>query len=220
MKKYLLVLLILSFVVFGLAAFIQAEEDYYPLQIGNYWVFKSIPLGDSERETRTTKTSVDSTDVWENIEYFRVNRITLGTERTSFSWYRKDAEGNVAVYAFGSTPDISSARAFFETPRIIFPKDAISLGNSWESTSRNNNVFYKVESVSEKVTVPAGTFDSCIKLRRTTINSDGDTLSVNQDYYAPGIGNVLSVSESRRRGSERMELSEYSVKTPQSKKIR
>ena len=214
MKKHLMVLLILFFVVFGLVTFIQAGKDYYPLQVGNYWVTKRIPLGDSEREPRITRTSIEDTDEWENIKYFRVKRMTLETERTFYSWYRKDAKGNIAVYAFGRTPDINSARSFFDTPRVLFHSEAISPGSSWESTYRNNNVFYKVESVSEKVTVPAGTFDSCIKLRRTTINSDGDTLSVNQDYYAPGIGNVLSVSESRRRGSERRELLEYSIKTP------
>jgi hypothetical protein len=48
----------------------------------------------------------------------------------------------------------------------------------------------EVVSVSETVTVPAGTFRNCVKIKETT--SDGAT---EYKYYAPGIGCVKEVEE-------------------------
>ena len=51
---------------------------------------------------------------------------------------------------------------------------------------------YSVESISETVTVPAGTFNYCLKIRLVITNASGDTTQTNSYYYAPGIGEVLN----------------------------
>src|SRR5262249_15593318 len=58
----------------------------------------------------------------------------------------------------------------------------------------------RVLSLNETVTVPAGTFDHCLKTRDTsTLEPD----IVELKFYAPGVGNVLEIDPST---GERLEL--------------
>ncbi|SMB83251.1 hypothetical protein SAMN00017405_1018 [Desulfonispora thiosulfatigenes DSM 11270] len=59
--------------------------------------------------------------------------------------------------------------------------EPIEVGNSWESES---NIF-TIDSLSEKVVVPAGEFSDCIKV---TVKSENGNISY--VYYKPGLGLV------------------------------
>ena len=58
----------------------------------------------------------------------------------------------------------------------------------------------EVIGLNESVTVAAGTFDHCVKVQETTA-LEPDTIV--HDFYAPGIGPVLSIE---MPSNERLEL--------------
>ncbi|MGH7913373.1 MAG: hypothetical protein ACREPW_01810, partial [Candidatus Binataceae bacterium] len=102
----------------------------------------------------------------------------------------------------------------------------ISVGTSWHEIDRTfDGTVYdattKIESVRDKVTVPAGTFSGCVRIRSTGFASSmkatarapgraaGLSLTANdevsvEDYYwlAPGVGPVKATrQESRGEGA-------------------
>lgn len=71
-------------------------------------------------------------------------------------------------------------------------------GNKWDLATGNPNLT-QIQFVdgTEKVAVPAGTFDSCFKLRTKTLTYSGGVTSTTQSYIwsAPGVGDVQYASE-------------------------
>jgi len=76
-----------------------------------------------------------------------------------------------------------------QTPGVIFPAHP-KVGDKFnsEDVSKEINERDEVISVSETVTVPAGTFANCVKTRESL--GDGTT---EYKYYAPGVGVVREV---------------------------
>ena len=100
---------------------------------------------------------------------------------------------------------------------------AFMLGASWETGYELHNdaypdsIFFKktrfsVESISETVTVPAGIFNNCIKIRAVHTNSSGNKLRVFYRYLAQVIGETLSIMEIHKEEVRRSELIDYSIK--------
>ena len=78
-------------------------------------------------------------------------------------------------------------------PRIgDFYRQEFSLGNAED--------FAKTLSLTEPVTVPAGSFSNCLKSRETT---PLETDLLEHKFYALGVGNVLTVDA---RTGDRVEL--------------
>jgi len=111
----------------------------------------------------------------------------------------------------------------WEPPIIIISYDAMVKGASWENTlffqhaDIPDSTDYEkwqhiVESTSETVTVPAGTFSNCIKVRATTIKSHDNIQRIYYQYFAKGVGVILSLYEVPKETAFRRELIEYSVK--------
>jgi len=75
-------------------------------------------------------------------------------------------------------------------PLLKFP---IKLGESWTiRLSRNQEFTRRIKSVSETVTVPAGTFRDCLVVEYESVTT-GDTGNIryrSTSYYAPDVGLV------------------------------
>ena len=84
-----------------------------------------------------------------------------------------------------------------ETPGVLMP-GKVKVGRKFASEVVNAKISEQDEvvSVSETVTVPAGTFEHCVKVKEMT--GDGE---VEYKYYAPGTGVVREVPSS---GDERL----------------
>ena len=68
---------------------------------------------------------------------------------------------------------------------------------------------YRVESIQESVTVPAGTFDNCLKIKFIFKNYEGNIANKLDMYYAKGVGRVMTVREKPVETALRGELIEY-----------
>jgi hypothetical protein len=137
-----------------------APADYYPLAIGNQWVFvdesPSLPPA-SRGRTRTVR--IVSRDAG---GYF------VDTERGAL---RADAD------------------CLHDRDRRLLCAP-IELGRTWSSVvSVSSTERYEIAAVGERVETPAGRFDGCVRVRATNRAGPGAQI-VLETTYAPGVGPV------------------------------
>lgn len=114
------------------------------------------------------------------------------------------AEDSEGIYGFA--PDKNSKDKFSAKYYIV--KYPVKVGSAWTTTAFFSNypklmATSTVESVSESVTVPAGTFENCVKIKidaapdeseqRSRIFSSGQTLVQANIWFAPKVGVVRAV---------------------------
>jgi len=134
--------------------------DYYPLAIGNQWVFvdesPSLPAA-SRGRTRTVR--IVSRDA---AGYF------VDTERGAL---RADAD------------------CLHDRDRRLLCAP-IEVGRTWSSVvSVSSTERYEIAAVGETVVTPAGRFDRCVRVRATNRAGAGAQI-VLETTYAPGVGPV------------------------------
>lgn len=103
----------------------------------------------------------------------------------------------------------------FDPPLLWVPNEIVNVGYTWEVDSPEFGTHWEhsVESISETVQVAAGTFHDCIKVRSTATDLSGDTTEISYQYYALGVGEVLTVTVFSEDETGRFELVEFSVLT-------
>ena len=87
--------------------FAQLASDYFPLQVGNYWVQRSESLGGAN--PTTFRLELEGTDMIGGTEYFRLSQILSADNDSSesgwYTWMREDTSG-IVMGAFSETPEI------------------------------------------------------------------------------------------------------------------
>jgi hypothetical protein len=167
MIKSMIVLLIILLSTVQIAHSQGAKDYYIPLHVGNYLLQHTNNLPEGYRPS-TMIYDVEDIDSIGDKEYFRVKQGYVHDDGSKesywYSWVREDAVGLVNG-AFGSSPDINEA-SIFEPPQLMLPNEMVNLGYEWGGVSPvDGNLYsYSVDSISETVMVPAGTFNDCIKI--------------------------------------------------------
>jgi hypothetical protein len=91
------------------------------------------------------------------------------------------------------------------TPKEYHLKFPVTQGSSWNMTTRLDNntvkVSLTVESVSDEVTVPAGTFKDCLEIKQVGENAAGASVLA-YEWYAPGVGIVKSMANIKKKSPE------------------
>ena len=96
------------------------------------------------------------------------------------------------------------------TPTLVTPKEChlrfpVTEGNNWNmSTKMGNstlNVTFTIESVSEDVTVPAGTYKDCLKIKQVGGNDAGASV-MGYEWYAPKVGIVKSLVTIKQKSKD------------------
>lgn len=154
-----------------------------------------------------------------------------------YAYYRVDPAGVVRVGE--SAPD--SPMQLYATPRLVLPAKA-DMSTSWINTeftvtlehtgppehSLNRitvpvELQYRIESTDDEISVPAGTFKNCLRIKGvgTTSKNVGfyvgqtDIRVENTEWYAPGAGLVKAVrletttSKVLPRGSYELNLTSF-----------
>jgi hypothetical protein len=207
-------------IIFALIAFAgivsgQGAIDYYPLGIGYYWIEETDTVfGTYEPSTFTV--TIEGTDSILGEAYFRQKQ-RLKADNNSFdyiwyTWAREDSSG-IVTGASGEIPNIDSA-SIIDPPVHFLPNGIVNLGYSWNFYCPELGGYWDciVESVSETVVVPAGTFTDCIKIKTVITDSLGvDTNQVTDFYYARYVGEVEKIGWSSFLLDFEFELREYYV---------
>ncbi len=138
----------------------RAPADYYPLAVGNEWVYRDAsPALPVERQGAT-----------------RTVRIL---ERTRDGYFRDSAGADLRA-----DPDCLHDR---DRRLLCAP---VETGRTWSSVvSVSSTERYEIVGVGERVATPAGTFDGCVRVRARNRASRVNEL-VNELTFAPGVGLV------------------------------
>jgi len=142
------------------------------------------------------------------------DRVTIDNElaEETFDWYAQDKNGN--VWYFGEAAKEYKKGAVIGTkgsweagvggaePGIIMEAKP-KIGDSYRQEYYKGEAedMAEVLSLSESATVPYGSFQNCLK---TKDFSQLEPSVIENKYYAPGVGMVLSVMI--KGGSDRLEL--------------
>ncbi len=188
--------IILALLLPGNASGGELDESYYPLKEGMRWEY-----------TVTSDKSDTKKLIITNLPPQELN------ERTVIP--RKWEIGGTTFYRLMSKDDRGIYRYAEETaeqasPTIIGPKEyeikfPVAEGTTWDITTKignaDLNVSLTIESVTDVVTVPAGTFKNCVKVKQQ--GEDKANASVTAyEWYAPKVGVVKSLVTLKRKAKD------------------
>jgi hypothetical protein len=211
-------ILSLSFLVMvcPLAVSAQTGADYYPLHKGDSWLYKTTPVGKSEIPKRTFKVvNWGKLFIGDKEATVMENKDLNGNG--IYQWIQKDSEGNIVLASISTEPGRERRLVDFERPMIIISHDAGNVGASWEIRQKFNlgeALLYKfvVEANRKTVSVPAGKFYNCLKIKKIDYDETGKETGFSYIYFAKGIGIVLTEQTEPQARRSREELVEYTVK--------
>jgi len=192
----------LSLLMPGNARSDARSESYYPLKEGMRWEYRVL----SDRGE--TKNLIITNLAPREVKGVKVTprKWEVGGH-TFFELMEKDDNG---VYRY------AEQKAENAPPEILTPKEwhlkfPVTPGSSWTMTTRVGSDLLKVgittESVSEAVTVPAGTFKDCLKIKQTCENGGGVAI-MGYEWYAPKVGIVKSMVTIKKKSKEGKTVSE------------
>jgi hypothetical protein len=171
--------------------------QYCPLEEGRTWVYqfsgttkdpgKLEPMGRgtmtnlAPRELRGKSMTVQK---WE----LALRSPSMSTFETIFTFMGDDGK---CTYLFGNQELADREPQIFKSPLCLI-KYPVQVGRAWEQKGHGSSV---IESIDDVVTVPAGTFRGCIRIKTTSVTTDGTPYITKQDctWYAPGVGWIKSV---------------------------
>ena len=187
-KFMTIVLVIVLFIGFGL---LKAEAaDYFPLEVGNRWIYSPSYGAHGYRiDTILKEESINGTNtyVWNRQE-------APDDNYNEKRWIAKDGS-DLKVYKIWGDEGLDPA--IIITPPWIQDKLNPAVGDTWVTDLANDNLQVKVtsyvESRNETVTVPAGTFNNCIRVRdlyEITENSSTE-FDYEKHWLAPDVGPIM-----------------------------
>jgi len=179
----------------------RIDNPYFPLTPGTTFIYEGQTAQGFEHDefavTHNTRVILGVTCVEVHDTVTEDGELTEDT----LDWFAQDTEGN--VWYFGENTHeledglITTIDGTFmagvngDKPGIVmkahpaigdFYRQEFSLGNAED--------FAETLSLTESVTVPAGSFHNCLKSQETT---PLETDLLEHKFYAPGVGNVLTV---------------------------
>jgi hypothetical protein len=189
-------LLALSLLMPGTGWSDELGESYYPLKEGMKWEYLVISNTSDTKKLNITNLAP---------------REVHGKKVTPRQW---DLGGNLFIEFMEK--DDSGIYRYAEqvgdkgAPTLVTPKEChlrfpITEGNSWSMTTKvgNNplNVNLTIESVSEEVKVPAGTFKDCLKIKQVGGNDAGASV-MGYEWFAPKVGIVKSLVTIKQKAKD------------------
>ncbi len=165
----------------------ELSESYFPLKAGMRWEY-----------TVTSTQGQTQKLVITNLAPREVNGVKVTPRKwelggsTFFELMKQDSSG---VYRYAEQVS-ETAPPILVTPIECHLKFPIAQGDSWDMVTKVANstlsVNLTIESVSDEVRVPAGTFKDCLKIKQVGENKAG-TAVIGYEWYAPKVGIVKSM---------------------------
>ena len=174
----------------------ELSESYFPLKEGMRWEYNVISDQGATKKlliTNLAPREVSGTKVtprkWE-----------LGGS-TFIELMKQDETG---IYRYAEQKGEQAPPSLI-TPMECHLKFPIAEGSSWNMAAKLGNstvnVSLTIESLSDEVKVPAGTFKDCVKIKQVGEN-DAGTSVMGYEWYAPKVGVVKSLVTIKQKSKE------------------
>jgi len=190
-KPMIIAAILLFFLLPGPTCCGEPAENYYPVKEGMTWVYSitSNKPGASKitvtnlapRELQGKTVAPRKWEVEGGVKYYFIAKDDTGVYR--YAEQRGDT----------GEPQIIS-------PKVYYLKNPVDVGTTWDTTTKMGQddlkVNITVESIREKVQVPAGSYKECVKLKHEgkMEAKKGSALTLTAyEWYAPGVGLVKSM---------------------------
>lgn len=182
MRRIILSLMVLL-LVFGCVQ--EKSKDYFPLKVGNYWIQTiNVSIG-GETISKTIRLEIKKTEEIEGKTNYIVDYYMDG-EKIQQEYYYMDGTKMVT-----SKRVLSGVAVEFEPDQVWY--DFGSDNWKWEGKVGSLDCTSNGELLgTEKVSVPAGEFDS-LKTKLTITCSDGSSATAYR-WFADGVGLVKEES--------------------------
>jgi hypothetical protein len=183
----------------------ELSESYFPLKPGMRWEY--TVTSDRGKTLKLIITNLAPRDV--NGVTVTPRRWELGGS-TFIELMKKDDTG---IYRYAEQKGATGAPSLV-TPMECHLKFPIALDNSWTMATKMGtgmvNITLTIESVSDVVRVPAGTFKDCLKIKQAGKN-DAGTSVMGYEWYAPKVGVVKSMVAITTAAKGQAKTSEHRV---------
>jgi hypothetical protein len=174
----------------------ELSESYYPLKTDMRWEY--LVISNTSDTKKLTITNLAPQEV--QGKKVTPRKWDLGGH-VFIEFMEKDDSG---IYRYAEQVGEKGA------PTLVTPKEChlrfpITEGNSWNMATKLGsstlNVTLTLESVSEEVKVPAGTFKDCLKIKQVGGNDAGASV-MGYEWYAPKVGIVKSLVTIKQKSKE------------------
>jgi hypothetical protein len=201
-----IVLLGLLFLPWNYADGSDLTAKYYPLKPGITWTYK---VTSDKHDTRKI--------VVTNLAAKEIKDLSLTPRKWDTGGavkYVLIGSDDKGVYRYGEQPS-ETAEPVPTTPRVYYLHDPLNTGTTWDIKVKlgedNLTVNLTIDSVSEKVTVPAGTYKDCLKIKHAGgSQKDGASISLEAyEWYAPDVGLVKSIATITKVGKDKAKTAEH-----------
>jgi len=174
----------------------ELSESYFPLKEGMRWEYNVT--SDQGETKKLLITNLAPRDV-------------QGTKVTPRKWELGGAtfielmkQDDTGVYRYAEQSGENAPPSLI-TPIECHLKFPIAQGNSWNMATKLGksplSISLTIESVSDEVKVPAGTFKDCLKIKQVGEN-DAGTAVMGYEWYAPKVGVVKSMVTIKQKTQE------------------
>lgn len=179
--------ILLALLLQGPALSDELGESYYPLKEGMRWEYRVT--SDKGGTKKLVITNLRPREVQERTV------IPRKWEMDGTTFYYLMAKDEGGIYRFAEQTSENAA------PTVISPKEyeirfPVAEGTTWDITAKLGDgkvtVSLTMESVTDTVTVPAGTFKNCVKIRQVG-EDKGNAAVTAYEWHAPKVGVVKSL---------------------------
>ena len=189
-------LVALSLLTPGLGWGDELSESYFPLQEGRRWEYNVVS------DQGATKKLLITNQAAREVNGVKVTPRKWELGGSTFIEFMKQDETGVYRYAEQKG---ESAPPSLITPMECHLKFPIAEGSSWNMAAKvgnsSVNLSLTIESLSDAVKVPAGTFKDCVKVKQVGEN-DAGTSVMGYEWYAPKVGVVKSIVTIKQKPKE------------------
>ena len=182
----------------------ELSDIYFPLKEGLTWTYqagsdqhpnkKIVVTNMPTREVKGTKVTPRKSVVDGVAKYY-----LIGT----------DDQG---VYRFGEQSS-ETAEPEIVTPKVYYLKNPLSRGTTWDIKTKLGqeeiDLKLTIESVSESVTVPAGSYKDCLLIKSVGGDPQKDLSLEAFDWYAPQVGLVKSMVTATKIAKDKTKKSDH-----------
>lgn len=150
-------------------------EDFFPLSEGKIWQYTTTHA--TKGKGKLTITNLSQQVIKGERAFPRKYEFDNGGIFISYIIYIAKGHGDIYQFAKGSFTNVEPH--MYEPIGLI--KEPLQVNSNW----KRKNTTGIIEEIDEEITVPAGTFKGCVKVK-TTFVSGAQTIQ----WFAPGIGVV------------------------------
>ncbi len=182
----------------------EPATKYYPLKAGLTWTYMV-----------TSEKIANGKIVITNLPAKEVSGVTVTPRKWDMGGmvkYSLMATDSMGIYRYGEQKD-ENAEPVLTKPKAYSLRDPVATGTNWDMASKMGEdeltINLTVESISDSVTVPSGTYKDCAKIKHVG-GSKGAPISLEAyEWYAPEVGLVKSMVTITRVNKDKSKTAEH-----------